>query len=128
MKETKKNIKKMSQNKNKIAHFYCCRNTLSRCFRPCAGQQCSARSSQQKYLFYIYSLSILYLFYIYSNIYNTAKVHGALRLPGLGHLQPRHLLRGQPGTVRQRYNCCYNHNYSYNHNCNHNRSYNYNIH
>ena len=61
MKKTKKNIKKMSQNKNKIAHFYCCRNTLSRCFRPCAGQQCSARSSQQKYLFYIYSLSILYL-------------------------------------------------------------------
>ena len=64
MKETKKNIKKMSQNKNKIAHFYCCRNTLSRCFRPCAGQQCSARSSQQKisilYLFIIYSVSILY--------------------------------------------------------------------
>ena len=46
MKKTKINIKKMSQNKNKIAHFYCCRSTLSRCFRPCAGQQCSARSSQ----------------------------------------------------------------------------------
>ena len=111
MKETKKNIKKMSQNKNKIAHFYCCRNTLSRCFRPCAGQQCSARSSQQK-------ISILYLFFIYSLSINTAKVHGALRLPGLGHLQPRHLLRGQPGSVRQRYN----------HNCNHNRSYNYHTH
>ena len=116
MKKTKKNIKKMSQNKNKIAHFYCCRNTLSRCFRPCAGQQCSARSSKY-HSKNIYSISI-----------NTAKVHGALRLPGLGHLQPRHLLRGQPGTVRQRYNCCYNHNYSYNHNCNHNRSYNYHIH
>ena len=57
----------MSQSKNKIAHFYCCRNTLSRCFRPCAGQQCSARSSKQKYLFDIYSLSILYLFYIYKH-------------------------------------------------------------
>ena len=63
MKETKKNIKKMSQNKNKIAHFYCCRNTLSRCFRPCAGQQCSARSFKPKN---IYSISILYLFCIYS--------------------------------------------------------------
>ena len=107
MKKTKKNIKKMSQDKNKIAHFYCCRNTLSRCFRPCAGQQCSARSSRYHLKKNIYSISI-----------NTAKVHGALRLPGLGHLQPRRLLRGQPGTVRQ----------SYNHNCNHNRSYNYNIH
>ena len=46
MKKTKNNIKKMSQNKNKIGHFYCCRNTISRCFRPCAGQQCSARSSK----------------------------------------------------------------------------------